>query len=74
MRENAKDLAVDWAACQGHGLCSELLPDHIVLDDWGYPVISGPVSADAAKRARRAVIDCPTLALKLKARAAESAR
>jgi ferredoxin len=73
MRTNpAPELAVDWAACKGHGLCAELLPDHIALDDWGYPIVSaGPVSAAAAKRARRAVADCPALALKLKAVARE---
>lgn len=63
----SNELAVDWAACDGHGLCAELLPDHITLDDWGYPIVSGPISAAAAKRARRAVIDCPALALKLRA-------
>jgi ferredoxin len=70
MRNNPPaDLVVDWSACQGHGLCAELLPDHIALDDWGYPIVSGPVSPAAAKRARRAVADCPALALKLKAAA-----
>ena len=70
MRNDASaDLAVDWAACKGHGLCAELLPDHITLDDWGYPIVSGPVTAAAAKRARRAVVDCPALALKLATRA-----
>jgi ferredoxin len=63
----SNELAVDWAACDGHGLCAELLPDHVTLDDWGYPIVSGPLSAAAAKRARRAVIDCPALALKLRA-------
>jgi ferredoxin len=67
MRTNPPtELAVDWAGCKGHGLCAELLPDHITLDDWGYPIVSGPVSAAAARRARRAVADCPALALKLK--------
>jgi ferredoxin len=67
MRTNpATELAVDWGACKGHGLCAELLPDHITLDDWGYPIVSGPVTAAAAKRARRAVTDCPALALKLR--------
>ena len=61
------ELAVDWRACKAHGLCAELLPDHITLDDWGYPVVSGPVAPPAAKRARRAVADCPALALKLRA-------
>jgi ferredoxin len=67
--DSPADLAVDWAACQGHGLCAELLPDHITLDDWGYPIVSGRVSPAAAKRARRAVVDCPALALKLKSTA-----
>jgi ferredoxin len=26
---------VDPIACDGHGLCAELLPEHIRLDDWG---------------------------------------
>ena len=70
MRTNpSTELAVDWSTCKGHGLCAELLPDHIMLDDWGYPILTGPVSAAAAKRARRAVADCPALALKLKAAA-----
>ncbi len=61
------ELAVDWGACKGHGLCAELLPERIARDDWGYPIVSGPVSPAAAKRARRAVVDCPALALKLRA-------
>jgi len=66
--KDSAELAVDWGTCKGHGLCAELLPDHITLDDWGYPIVgAGPVSAAAAKRARRAVADCPALALKLKA-------
>lgn len=68
------ELAVDWSACKGHGLCAELLPDHITLDDWGYPILSTtPISAAAAKRAKRAVADCPALALKLKAAARSEA-
>ena len=26
-------------ACDAHGLCVELLPELIRLDDWGYPII-----------------------------------
>ena len=66
-RQAAHELAVDWAACRGHGLCAELLPDHVALDDWGYPVLSGPLPPAAARRARSAVTDCPALALKLRA-------
>jgi ferredoxin len=62
----AQHIDVDWTACQGHGLCAELLPEHITLDEWGYPIISeGPVLRTAVKRARRAEADCPVLALKL---------
>jgi ferredoxin len=61
-------VGVDWTACQGHGLCVELLPEHITLDEWGYPLLDGtPVHRTAVKRARRAAADCPVLALKLNA-------
>jgi ferredoxin len=60
------ELGVDWTACQGHGLCAELLPEHITLDEWGYPLLAGgPLPAGTLKRARRAATDCPVLALKL---------
>ncbi|MGW0707015.1 ferredoxin [Streptomyces sp. NPDC002643] len=62
----APALDVDWTSCQGHGLCAELLPDHITLDEWGYPVFEKtPIPRAALKRARRAAADCPVLALKL---------
>jgi ferredoxin len=32
-------MAVDMIACAGHGICAELLPEWIRLDDWGYPII-----------------------------------
>ncbi|HEY2442012.1 MAG TPA: ferredoxin [Streptosporangiaceae bacterium] len=67
----SRSLAVDRIACTGHGLCAELLPERISLDEWGYPVLRpGPVPAQLAGHARRAVAACPTLALRL---AAESA-
>ncbi|MFJ9631001.1 ferredoxin [Streptomyces sp. NPDC091280] len=57
---------IDWTACQGHGLCAELLPDHITLDEWGYPLVNGgPIPPRTRKRARKAALDCPVLALKL---------
>ncbi|WP_194911789.1 ferredoxin [Catenulispora rubra] len=59
--------SVDWTACQGHGGCADLLPELITLDEWGYPLIrGGPIPADAQRRARKAVSECPTLALRLK--------
>jgi ferredoxin len=60
---------IDWTACQGHGLCAERLPEHITLDEWGYPLVDGaPIPARTAGRARRAAADCPVLALKPAAR------
>jgi len=32
-------LKVDMIACDGRGVCAELLPERIELDDWGYPII-----------------------------------
>ena len=29
---------VDPIACDGHGLCADLLPERIELDEWGYPI------------------------------------
>src|SRR5256885_9866229 len=32
-------LVVDRIKCDGRGLCAELLPELIRLDDWGYPIV-----------------------------------
>lgn len=37
----SKQLRVNPIACTGHGLCAELLPELITLDEWGYPVLAG---------------------------------
>ena len=59
-------LRVNPIACTGHGLCTELLPERVSLDEWGYPVISpDPILPGLRKAARRAVTDCPALALLL---------
>jgi ferredoxin len=58
-------LQVNPIACDGHGLCAELLPEVVDLDDWGYPVIERAVPPLLATLARRAVDACPTLALSL---------
>ena len=66
-------LRVNPIACDAHGLCAELLPELVRLDEWGYPIVSsGPVPARLLKHARRAVSACPTLALLLEE--AEGAR
>jgi ferredoxin len=62
-------IVVDPIACEAHGLCAELLPEVITLDDWGYPVIAhGELAESLDALARRAVSSCPTLALRLQAR------
>ena len=59
-------LRVNPIACTGHGLCAELFPERIWLDEWGYPVIEeGELSGELLGHARRAVDACPTLALRL---------
>ncbi len=57
-------LTIDWIACNGYGVCEAAAPDLIVLDDWGYPILpDGPIPPDLVPQARRAVNDCPMLAL-----------
>jgi ferredoxin len=59
-------LHVDWTACDGRGLCAELLPERITEDDWGYPVVRDPsVPKELEALAGRAVDRCPRLALKV---------
>ncbi|MHA6758023.1 ferredoxin [Streptacidiphilus sp. PAMC 29251] len=59
-------LGIDRIACEGRGLCAELLPERISLDEWGYPIIPEPsVPAPLLAHARRAVAACPVLALRL---------
>ncbi len=51
-------------ACEAHGMCAELLPERIKLDEWGYPVIDDtPVDGWELEHARRAARACPTFAL-----------
>jgi ferredoxin len=59
-------LRVDPIACEAHGLCADLFPERITLDDWGYPIIDPRPIPDGLKaHARRAAEACPTLALLL---------
>jgi ferredoxin len=57
-------LVLDPIACDGHGICAELFPEGIRLDDWGYPILtSGDVPPAWRAHARRAATACPKLAL-----------
>ena len=64
-------LHIDWTACDGRGLCVELLPKVLAEDDWGFPLArdgSGAdptVPANLRAHAERAVTRCPRLALRL---------
>jgi ferredoxin len=59
-------LRVNPITCEAHGMCAELLPERISLDEWGYPVIDGrPVPDSLVDHARRAALACPTFALLL---------
>lgn len=76
-RRQPAELAIDWTACRGRGLCADLLPELLAEDPWGYPLprqgqAGGPGGALTAvpdglvEPARRAVRLCPRLALQLR--------
>jgi ferredoxin len=59
-------LKVNPIACQAHGMCAELLPERITLDDWGYPIVAEqPLAPELLDHAKRAAQACPTFALLL---------
>jgi ferredoxin len=64
------ELVIDPIACDGRGVCAEILPERVELDRWGFPVVDGnditPALYDHAVRAVRA---CPRQALHLVERA-----
>ena len=63
MRQTLRVNPID---CTGHGVCAELLPELISVDEWGYPIVDPrPVPPALDREARRAVAACPALALKL---------
>jgi ferredoxin len=60
-------LVVDPTKCEGRGVCAEMVPEQIELDEWGYPVFEagGQVTPAAIEHAVRAVRACPRQALHL---------
>ena len=63
-------LRIDWAACDGHGACTELLPELLASDEWGFPTVRGggrrvSVPDELLGAAREAERCCPVLALRL---------
>jgi ferredoxin len=60
-------VVLDPIACDGHGVCAELYPEGIALDDWGYPILrQGDVPSHLERHARRAASACLSLALKIR--------
>lgn len=59
-------LRVNPIACEGHGICAELVPELVRLDEWGFPIVDdAEVPRALVPHARRAVAACPTLAIAL---------
>lgn len=63
-RVGAGRIAVDRVLCSGHGICAQTLPGNVVLDEWGYPIVTTE-QADAGAAAL-AVKLCPARALYLR--------
>lgn len=64
-------LRINPIACDGRGLCAEVAPELVTLDDWGYPILpAGPIPPEWVTHAREAVRLCPKLALTLDPHAA----
>ncbi len=63
-------LHIDWTLCDGRGLCTELLPELLGRDEWGYPLSRDgsdvAVPDSLADAARQAVALCPRAALRLR--------
>lgn len=67
-RQN-RTLTIDWARCEGHGVCVAAFRERLERDRWGYPhgiPTSGvPLAADEVAGAKVAVATCPAAALRL---------
>ena len=61
-------LEVNMIACDGRGLCAEVLPEVVTLDDWGFPIVAAPVPPRLEDQAEEAVRLCPVMALRLERR------
>jgi ferredoxin len=70
LRRESALLHIDWTACDGRGLCTELLPELLQRDEWGYPLSLGygsnvPVPGALMDAAQDAVALCPRQALRM---------
>jgi ferredoxin len=65
-RDRELELRVDWLRCEGYGLCSDMVPGVIGLDDWRYPMVpDGPIDPAHLNDVQRAIDCCPVAALRL---------
>lgn len=60
----ARRVAVDRVLCSGHGVCAQMLPGQVSLDEWGYPILTSDQTDAAA--AALAVTLCPARAIYLR--------
>ena len=60
-------IKVDQEKCQGHNRCFVVASELFELDDYGYSheVNEGVVPPDLEEKARRAVANCPELAISI---------
>jgi len=50
----------------GHGVCAEIFPERVRMDQWGFPIIEDEdIPNVLVEHARRAVVGCPRMALHL---------
>ena len=68
MTEPTIVLVLNPILCDGRGLCHDIAPDLIELDEWGYPLLPGgglraPITRAHRKAAEDATHACPVLAL-----------
>ena len=60
----SRRVRVNPITCEAHGMCAELLPERITLDEWGYPIVDDtPLQGSQVEHAIRAARACPTFAL-----------
>ena len=50
----SRRVRVNPIACEAHGMCAELLPERITLDEWGYPIVDERPLDGELRRARHA--------------------
>lgn len=64
IRSSHHRLRVNPVACDAFGYCAELVPEIILRDEWGYPILDeGPIPPQLFELAQRAVRECPRRAL-----------